>query len=124
MARDAANSEFVILSLCGQASFSATMKEWIESWLLAGNRPASLIALFDPARSIAPRAERDRRYLRRLAQEAGVAFFAHCAAGSMSLEVNPPEEHPTPQPLLRSRPRLGAFRPASAVAAILTSAVA
>lgn len=80
MSADAARSEFVILSLRGDRGLSVEMKEWIEGWLAsAAGGPASLIALFDRDRSAAAYAESVRCFLRQVASESGIPFFAHCA---------------------------------------------
>lgn len=81
LSRDAAASEFLILSLRGDMSFSTAVKQWLESWLdTATPGTTHLVALFDPERSVAAHAESMRCYLREVASEAGIAFFAHCAA--------------------------------------------
>lgn len=53
IARDAAASDFVILSLRGDSRLSMATRVWIGTWLAgAVDRPACLVALFDPERSL------------------------------------------------------------------------
>jgi hypothetical protein len=121
MARDAAASEFVILSLRGDTSLSLAAKRWIESWLtrVAGG-PACLVALFDPERSVAPHADGARCYLRCVAARASVAFFAHCAVTPGEKEEGVFQEtEPSlarPRPLRRSRRGVASFFPAALAA--------
>lgn len=117
MARDAAASEFVILSLRGDTSLAVAGKQWLELWLAgAANGPSILIALFDPERSTAPHAEGDRCYLRHIAAGAGVAFFAHCTVVSNEgADASFPEDEmrvEMPNALWRSRTSIAAFFPA------------
>jgi len=94
MSRDAAASEFVILSIRGDSGFSFAMKRWIESWLAgATGRPSSLVALVDAERSTMSHGEAARCYLRHVAANADVAFFSHCmAAASEEADAAFPEE--------------------------------
>jgi hypothetical protein len=81
IARDAAASEFVILSLRSATNLSTAAKRWIESWLAdVREESAGLIVLFDPEQR--PPTAGLRRYLRRITARAGVGFFAHWAAGT------------------------------------------
>jgi len=78
IARDAAASEVVILSLRGDSSLSMATRGWIGTWLTgACDSSACLVALFDPERSRRGPAEGTRHYLRHVAGEARVGFFAH-----------------------------------------------
>ena len=80
---DAAQSEFVFLSLRGDRALPSPLRQWLESWLaLETSRQSSLIVLFDPVRSVVNEALGARHYIRRVTSEAGVAFFAHCSVGA------------------------------------------
>ncbi|MEI9892542.1 MAG: hypothetical protein WDN28_01120 [Chthoniobacter sp.] len=81
ISRDAAASEFLVLSLRGDTSLSRSSRQWLEALLENAERGTmSLIALFDPMRSVAPHADGLRCYLRQVTAQSGIAFFAHCSA--------------------------------------------
>jgi hypothetical protein len=68
-------SDFVILSLRGDASLPPATRCWLESWLQhAGGGTALLIALFDPGTSLGWQVESTCAYLRRVAIGAGINF--------------------------------------------------
>jgi len=119
--RDAAGSEFVILSLRGDASLSTEMKAWIEAWLVgAAGGPASLIAQFDPERSVAHHVENTRAYFRQVTASAGVAFFCHSTISPSEPATIPfsADDEPAAQRKSRGRSRniVAAFFPAAAAA--------
>lgn len=71
----ATRSDFVILSLRGDTNLSPATRCWLESWLQhAGGGSALLIALFDPATSLALQVESTCACLRQIAIEAGINF--------------------------------------------------
>jgi hypothetical protein len=121
IARDAAASEFVILSLRGDAGLSVEMKAWIESWLAgATGGPASLVALFDPERSIVRYVESARCYFRHVTGSAGVAFFGHYATAKAEGAIIsfPTDDEPevSPKPRRCARKVIAPFFPAVAAA--------
>ena len=80
LSQAAAGSDFLVLSLRGDTSLSITARRWFDSWLEVTNpETAHLVVLFDPASSIAAITDSMRCYLRQIASEAGIAFFAHYA---------------------------------------------
>ncbi len=77
--REAEASDYVIFSLRGDGSLSASVKHWTESWLnRVTDGATAIVALFDPARSMARHANGTRHYLRHVTRAAGVDFFGHC----------------------------------------------
>jgi len=105
IARDAAASEFVIVSLRSDTSLSIATKDLLESWLaLAAGGPSSLIALFDPVRTLVRFAESARFYLRQVATDAGVAFFGDFTAAPNEAKTIPfPVDAEEPVASLRRR---------------------
>ena len=104
--RDADGSDFVIVSLPGNTSLSFAVKHWLERWIeQAAGDAASLVVLFDPARGVRRHVEAIRFYLRQLASEAGVDFFAHSAitpgcVASQSLLCRAPGGHARRRPTI------------------------
>lgn len=74
--RDAAASDFVILSLRGDRHLSLAQKGWLARCLEnAGTRAASLVALFDPTRTQFATMGGTREFLKYQATAVGVSFF-------------------------------------------------
>lgn len=85
VARDVADSDFVIIALRGDRHLSLGFKRWIESWLTpALDSGFSLIALLDPSQGSSHTVS-VRYSLRQMSAAAGVAFFALCPSGHDAL---------------------------------------
>lgn len=106
ISRDAAASEFLLLSLRGDRTLSGTTRCWLES-SLAGAVPdiTNVIALFDPVRGVASHVESTRSYLRQVTALAGVTFFAHCITTPADCDARWADEPEEPLPLPRPRRR-------------------
>lgn len=102
MTRDAASSEFVILSFRGNTPLSVEMKEWIESWLaVAAGGPASIVTLFDTRRSVSRYVESVRYYLRHVTSCADIAFFGCFTVTSGEMTTSSPAIDEDPEVLQR-----------------------
>ncbi|MEO7319185.1 MAG: hypothetical protein ABIZ56_09370, partial [Chthoniobacteraceae bacterium] len=81
VARQAAESDYVILALRGDIHISFGVKNWIEAWLaLAVAGPSCLVALLHSPRTSTSSAA--RYYLRNVTAAAGIDFFAHSTVAS------------------------------------------
>ncbi len=79
-AEDAADCDFIVVSLRGSGVVPFAIRDWLEARLRgAGARDTALIALFEPIWSGQRAAEGARHYFRSLCAERGVAFFSHIA---------------------------------------------
>jgi len=106
ISEEAAASEFLLLSLRGDSSLSTATKLRLESLLeRAEAGTLSLIALFDPVRSVAPHAESMRCYLRQVTTRAGVAFFAHCSTTPTDSDRVSADEDAEAAPISKPRRR-------------------
>jgi len=129
ISQEAATSEFLLLSLRGDSSLSSATKQWLESLLErvdAGT--TSLIALFDPVRSVAPHAESMRCYLRQVTAQAGVTFFAHCSTTLDASDREPADEDAEFAAISKPRRRRRCFAesifPTAVAASFLPAAIA
>ncbi|MDR3402334.1 MAG: hypothetical protein P4L99_07530 [Chthoniobacter sp.] len=126
---DTAASEFLLLSLRGDSSLSSSTKQWLESLLeRAEAGTTSLIALFDPVRSVTPHAESMRCYLRQVTAQAGVTFFAHCSTTLDDSDQGPVDEDvefaTMAKPRLRRRRFAESVFPTALAASFLPAAIA
>jgi hypothetical protein len=78
VARDAAEADFVILSMHGSAQLSVQTRDWLEKWLklITDHKPA-LIALLDRRETRRGTAASTLAYLRKIADRHEISFYAH-----------------------------------------------
>ena len=78
VARVAAETDFVILSMHGKASLSVQTRDRLEKWLtLIGDHKPALIALLDRRETRRGTAASTLAYLRKIADRHGISFYAH-----------------------------------------------
>lgn len=85
-AREAGQSDLVVLSSHGQSALPEVVKSWLDLWLCRrSGEPAALVASLDE--KVEPVAEQSPAiaYLRRLAAQSGFTLFTHF--GSMSCDA-------------------------------------
>jgi hypothetical protein len=75
-AKDASESDILIISLHGQRELSPEAKSWLELWIGQRSAPIGLVALFDPDRRNSRTALDTRRYLESIAQTGRMDFFS------------------------------------------------
>jgi hypothetical protein len=74
-AKDASESDILIISLHGQRELSAEARSWLELWVGQRSAPIGLVALFDPEQRNSETAIETRRYLEAIAQTGRMDFF-------------------------------------------------
>jgi len=87
-AKDASESDILVISLHGQRELSAEAKSWLELWVGQRSAPIGLVALFDPEQRNSETALETRRYLESVATTGRMDFFSEPKAerGSEELE--------------------------------------
>jgi hypothetical protein len=93
VSRDAAQGEFVILSLRGDTGLPVSTKHLVEAWLQMRTREtAGLIALFDPQLGESRIVASICSYLGHVASAAGIAFFSQHTLVSATTKM---QTHPS-----------------------------
>ena len=90
-AKDASESDILVISLHGKRALSSEARSWLELWVGQRSAPIGLVALFDPDQRSCETALDTRRYLESIARTGRMDFFSEPHEGERESGSDGPE---------------------------------